>query len=193
MSYLLYLHGVNWETFERAFHAKRPDVGGVLVNLGLDHLRQFVFPKLTEAKATAMVTKALTTGIDYHALSSADAKLLDVIVDCAFRTRKLGIKTTPLSPMGIGASWLDELRESFDSYGAAETWRALRNGKRFGAKPARTTSEGAQVLLSPAEVRAASEVLESMVDEQEEDFASEIAEPFSKAAKRKLGLRGTWG
>jgi hypothetical protein len=192
VSYLLCLHGVSWSTFESAFRAKKPAVAAVVKAMNLPHLQQYVFPKLTDEKAKALVTKTLSNGIDYSALSPADARVLDVIVDRAFRTKKLGIRTAALSPMGIGAQWLDDLEGSFEAQGATAVWRALRNGQRFGKKPNTTTTDDAQLLLTPADVRSANDKLQTMVEEGDELFASEIAEPFAKATKKKMGLRGIW-
>ncbi len=184
---------MNWPSFESAFHAKKPDVAAITNVMNVPHLRQYVFPKLTDVKVTALVTSVLTKGIDYDAVSPKDSELLDVIVDRSFRARKLGIKTSPLSPMGIGTQWLDELEGAFDTHGATAIWRTLRNGKRLGKAPARKPAEGARFLLTPDEVRAASEKIQTIAQDEDELFTSEIAEPFARAAKKKLGLRGTWG
>ncbi len=45
------------------------------------HLKQWVFPSLTEEKVASLVRKTMTNGIDYKRLSKDDANLLDVVVD----------------------------------------------------------------------------------------------------------------
>ena len=181
MSHLLYLHAVDWPSYESVFvRPKQATIDVVVAAVNVKHLQKWVLPELTAEKVADFAPCVLGKGaVDRAELSADDQKLFDFLVEAAFRTKKAGIKLKPISPNGMGSFFFDEFAGAFE-------------GKKGKALLATLRSE--RFLLTPAEVERASALLASLDAGDDDDgvFASELVEPFAAAAKKKQGIRGEW-
>lgn len=200
MSHLLYLHTFEWSRFEAIFgRSTAADVVALCKNVPAAVFG--VKPEEIEALARG----AMTRKIEYAGWSSKAAQILDRIVDAAFMTRKLGLRTRPISPEGMSGVVLDAFEARFQKAKARELLQMLRTGRRVGQRPGRYDS--GFFLLAPGEIGDTVAALRKVaglantpltcrpydVEPFETCFVEELIEPLESAARRPgRGALGKW-
>jgi hypothetical protein len=186
MSHLLYLHSFAVDRFCAVFG------GG-----NAQHLEALlkivpVNAAVTPARATELVTNAVMHGLDGAALPAPEQALLDVIVDFALTRNSFGIRTTPISPMGVGGPLFDAFAERFSDAKATRLFAVLQRGRSY---------DGSFLVLSPDDVALAATQLKKIADRLDPDdadeldavFMEELVEPFVKTATKKdRAIFGQW-
>lgn len=177
MSHLLYLHSFEVARFVSVFGSG---------NKGhIDALTKALPPAFDGAKAKQVVADAVNHGLDGKKRPEAEQRVLDFVVHHALSTKKLGIHTKPISPMGAGGGIFDELEAAFEEAGAKKLFEVLQRGRNY---------EGAYILLSPDDVALAAKQLRKVAEDDADGYlTSELLEPFAKAAKQGRAIYGSWG
>lgn len=138
-----------------------------------------------DAKAKQVVADAVNHGLVGRKRSDAAQEILDFVVHRALTTKKLGIGTKPISPMGAGGGIFDELEAAFEEAGATKLFEVLQRGRNY---------ETTYVLLSPDDVKLAAKQLAKIAEDDTDGyFTSELVEPFAKAAKQGRAIYGSCG
>lgn len=187
MSHLLYLHSFAVDRFVSVFGAGKKDY--------VDPLLHTVSPQAMKAttpgRAREIVTNAIMKGLDGKALPDGEQSILDLVVYEALRSKKFGIPSTALSPMGASGPLFDAYEPYFDDAGATKLFQVLQRGRNY---------ETAFILLSPEDVALAAKLLKKVAEHGEDDgddfaeaFTQELVEPFEAASKKGRAVFGRWG